>query len=188
MGTRALKDRKADLINQILDNELELFLNVAPAVTSECQRNPEAFRLMRGSSFETWSEKTLALYLDHLNDCRSHESNPVREKYAKMQKLVPCQNSSDTLTDNLEIQKRWNQEARAKYPNIFKKSGEATFAWYLRCELDTYSPVTLESYLGDLRAAYREGQNLVIETYERVARKLGYRSLDEWNERYAARG
>ena len=164
MDKDAEKNKKTDLVNEILDFELEWFLTVNPSVTSDCQRNPEAFRLMRGSHFETWSEKTLALYLDHLHDCHSQEINPVREKYAKMQKLLPCQNSSQTLTENVEIQECWNREAREKYPNVFRQGDESAFAWYLRCELDTYSSATLESYLDDLRVTSREGRNLVIET------------------------
>ena len=182
------KDRKTDLINQILDIELEWFLTVNPSITSDCQRNPEAFKLMRGSNFETWSEKTLALYLDHLHDSQRGEGNLVREKYAKMQKLLPCENSSPTLNDNIKIQERWNQKAREKYPNIFRQGDGAGFAWYLRCELDTYSPATLESYLSDLKAASREERNLVIETYARIAKKLGHSSLDEWDKKRVAKG
>jgi len=182
------KDRKTDLIDQILDIELEWFLSVNPSITSDCQRNPEAFKLVRGSNFETWSEKTLALYLDHLRDSQSQARNLVREKYAKMQKLLPCENSSLTLNDNIKIQERWNQEAREKYPSIFRQGNGAGFAWYLRCELDTYSPPVLESYLNDLRAASREERNLVIETYDRIARKLGHSSLDEWQRKRGVTG
>ena len=178
---------KTDLINQILDIELDWFLNVNPTITADCQRNPDAFKLMRGSNFETWSEKTLALYLTHLHDSRSEERNLVREKYAKMQGSIPCQNSSQTLTDNLEIQQRWNQEAREKYPHILRQGDESGFAWYLRCELDTYSPAVLESYLQDLKAAVRKQQNLVIETYERIAQKLGHASLDDWHRQKEGR-
>ena len=180
------KDSKTDLINQILDIELEWFLNVNPGTTADCQRNPAAFKLMRGSNFETWSEKTLALYLEHLGDAQSQGENLVREKYAKMEKLLPCENSSQTLHDCVEIQERWQEEARDKYPHIFRQGEGMGFAWYLRCELDTYSPAVLESYLNDLKEASRKKRNLVIETYERIARKLGHSSLDDWHQKRAA--
>jgi hypothetical protein len=176
-------DKKTDLIDRTLDIELEWFLNVNPVITSECQRNPEAFRLMRGSNFETWSERTLTLYLEHLRDAQSQGRNLMREKYAKMQKLIPCQNSSPTLDSNVAIQERWQQEAKDRYPGIFRQEEGASFAWYLRSELDTYSPAVLESYLNDLKTASLEGKNLVIETYERIARKLGHSSLDEWHQK-----
>jgi hypothetical protein len=61
---------KLGLIQQILDIELAWFLTVNPQLTSECQKHPEAFKLMRQSPFETWSEQTLALHLVHLIDAQ----------------------------------------------------------------------------------------------------------------------
>jgi hypothetical protein len=183
MAKDSSHDKKTDLIDRTLDIELEWFLNVNPVITSECQRNPEAFRLMRGSNFETWSERTLTLYLEHLRDAQSQGRNLMREKYAKMQKLIPCQNSSPALDSNVAIQERWQQEAKDRYPGIFRQEEGVSFAWYLRSELDTYSPAVLESYLNDLKTASLEGKNLVIETYERIARKLGHSSLDEWHQK-----
>jgi len=188
MANLTPSDGKTDLINRVLDIELEWFLHVNPTITADCQRNPDAFKLMRGSNFETWSEKTLALYLAHLHDSQSEARNLVREKYAKIQGSIPCQDPSQALTDNLELQQRWNQEAREKYPHILRQGDETGFAWYLRCELDTYSPAVLESYLEDLKAASREQQNLVIETYDRIARKLGHASLDEWQSKKEGQG
>jgi len=186
MTEETKKDRKADLINQILDIELQWFLTVNPTIISECQQNPDAFKLIRSSHFETWSEETLALYLEHSAEAQKEERNLVREKYAKMQKLIPCQNSSDTLNESVAIQERWQQEAREKYPHVLREGGGTGFSWYLRCELDTYSPATLDSLVNDLRAASREGRNLVIETYGRIAKKLGYSSLEEWNRKQKA--
>jgi len=104
MTKEAPRDRKNDLINRILDTELKWFLTVNPTLTSECQQHPEAFKLMRSSAFETWSEETLVLYLEHLIDAQS------------------------------------------------------------------------------------KGRNLVIETYDRIAKKLGHSSLEEWHQKRAARG
>jgi hypothetical protein len=180
MAKEEPRNKKADLIDRVLGIELEWFLNVNPGTISECQRSPAAFKLMRGCNFETWSENTLALYLEHLRDAQSQGKNLMREKYAKMEKLLPCENSSSILTENLAIQEGWQQEARDKYPRILKRGDGAGFNWYLRCELDTYSPAVLESYLNDLKEASREERNLVIETYQRIAIKLGHNSLDEW--------
>ena len=176
------------LINQILEIELDWFLTVNPTLTSECQQHPEAFKLMRSSTFETWSEDTLVLYLEHLVDARSKGRNLMREKYAKIAKLAPCENFSSVPNECVEIQERWQEEARHKYPRIFREGAEGEFASYLRCELDTYSPAVLESYLNDLKAALLEGRNLVIKTYDRIAKKLGYSSLEEWHQQRAVTG
>ena len=188
MTKEAPRDRKTNLINRILDIELQWFLSVNPTLTSECQQHPEAFKLIRSSAFETWSEETLALYLEHLVDAQSKERNLVREKYAKMQKSIPCQNLSNALNESVEIHDRWQKEAREKDPRIFREGTGIGFALYLRCELDTYSPAVLESYVNDLKAASLEGRNLVIETYDRIAKKLGHSSLEEWHQKRAAKG
>jgi len=187
MAKETAKGGKTDLINKVLDIELEWFLTVNPTLTAECQQHPKALKLMRSSAFETWSEESLALYLEHLADARSKGRNLMKEKYAKIQKSIPCENYSDTLKDSVEIYKSWQEEARGKYPRIFRE-GAAGFAWYLRCELDTYSPTVLESYFNDVKAASLEGRNPVVETYDRIAKKLGYSSLEEWHQKLEAKG
>lgn len=176
------EDRKPGLINQILEIELEWFLTVNPQLTAECQQHPEVFRLMRGSGFGTWSEETLALYLEHLVAAQSEGRNLLREKYAKIENSMPCINTSQVLNDSVEIQERWQKEMTEKYPRMFREEAAAGFSWYLRCELDTYSSAVLESYLNDLKSALLGGRNLAIEAYDRVAQKLGFSSLEEWSQ------
>ena len=53
------------------------------------------------------------------------------------------------------------------------------FRRYLRCELETLSPATLELYAGEIRRARREGRNLVLERHRWLARLLGKGSLEE---------
>ncbi len=179
-------DKKTGLIDNILAIELGWFLTVNPTITSDCQRNPDAFKMMRGSHFETWPETTLALYLTHIESAREQGRNLVREKYGKMQQLFPITNSSDTLSEIVSIQEAWQRETREQYPAILRPGDGEGFSWYLRCELDTYSPEVLASYLADLKTARAEGRNLVTETYDHLARKLGHHSLDEWQKKKAA--
>ncbi|MFC2041634.1 DUF4125 family protein, partial [Chloroflexota bacterium] len=174
---------KSDLLSQILAIELGWFLTVNPQVTSECQQHPEAFNLMRGSSFETWSEKTLALYLEHLLDAQDKERNLVREKYAKIQGSIPCENESPALIKSVEIEEGWHKETASKYPNIIREEAEPMFAIYLKCELDTYSPRVLEAYYKDRLKAKDEGRNLTIETFNNMAKKLGYSSVEDMSQK-----
>ncbi|MFC1939498.1 DUF4125 family protein [Chloroflexota bacterium] len=174
---------KPDLISRILAIELGWFLTVNPQITSECQQHPEAFNLMRGSSFETWSEKTLELYIEHLLDAQDKDRNLVREKYAKLQGLMPCENESPALVKSVEIEKDWHRETASKYPNIIKEEAGPMFLKYLRCELDTYSQRVLESYYKDRLKAKEEGRNLTTETYNNIARKLGYSSVEEMSQK-----
>jgi len=185
MSTSEPSDRQQEVIEQILEIELGWFLTVNPEITAECQRHPEAFKVMRRSNFLTWSLTTLESYLEHLHTAAGEEHNLVREKYAKMQAAIPCQNDSQTLRDIMAIQERWQQAAREQYPAIFQEDSKASFAWYLRCELDTYSPAVLESYHGDVARAAARGRNLIIETYDNLARGLGFASLGAWHREKA---
>ncbi|MFC1985610.1 DUF4125 family protein [Chloroflexota bacterium] len=175
-------NKKSDLISQILEIELQWFLTVNPQITAECQQHPEAFRLMRGSAFETWSEKTLALYLEHIVDAQDKGRNLVREKYAKIQGSIPCENESPALNNSLEIEEEWFGETANKYPNMVREEAGPMFLRYLQCELDTYSPQVLEAYYEDRSGAKAEGANLAIETYGNIAKKLGYSSVEEMNQ------
>ena len=181
MSTSDSSDRQTEVIEQILEIELGWFLTVNPEITTECQRHPEAFKVMRRSSFLTWLLPTLESYLEHLHTAAGEERNLVREKYAKMQAAIPCRNESQTVRDTIAIQERWQQAAREQYPTIFQENPKASFAWYLRCELDTYSPAVLESYHGDVARAEASGRNLIIEPYDNLALNLGYASLDVWH-------
>jgi hypothetical protein len=125
-------DRKSALIGRILEIELDWFLTVNPQLTAECQQHPKTFKLIRESIFETWSEKTLRLYLENLIGAQSKGRNLMKEKYAKMENLMPCVNISPTIYEITKIEERWQKEALSKYPQVFKRGAGEGFATYLR--------------------------------------------------------
>ena len=181
-------DRKSELIGKILEIELQWFLTVNPELTAECQQHPETFKVIRESIFETWSEKTLSLYLEQLVDAQNNGKNLMREKYAKIDNMIPCVNISPTIYDIVKIEECWHKEAMDKYPHVFRREAGKGFVTYLQCELDAYSQATLESYMNNLAMALAEGRNLVIEGYTRIAQKLGYSSLRVWNQQARSSG
>ncbi len=138
---------------------------------------------MRGSSFEVWSEKTLSLYLEHLLDAQDKERNLVREKYAKIQGSMPCENESPALIKSVEIEEDWHKETASKYPNIIREESGPMFLRYLRCELDTYSPRVLRAYYEDRKRAKAGGINLTTETFNNIAKKLGYSSVEDMSQK-----
>ena len=183
MSEKVPAEAKSDLIERILEIELQWFLTVNPHITAECQEHPEVFKLMRQSPYETWSARTLTLHLEHFIDAQDKGRNLVREKYAKMEGSMPCVNTSPALQKSVEIEERWFEETQEKYPNIVGAAGGKGFQRYLGCELDTFSQETLDSYYQDRLAAEKEGRNLVIEAYDGIAKKMGYKSIDEWNQK-----
>ena len=182
MSEKTSANSKPDLVEMILEIELPWFLNVNPQLTAECQEHPEAFKLMRQAPFETWSDQTLALHLKHISNAKSKDRNLIREKYAKIENSMPCVNLSPALNHSVDIEENWFKEATAKYPNIIIDAAREQFVTYLRCELDTFSQDTVDSYYKDRSEAKAEGKNLIVETYNIIAKKLGYNSIDEWNK------
>ena len=175
-------ESKAELIDQILTAEFDMFQRVPTMTPTACQESEGGFRLMRGSAFETWSEATLESYLDDLLTALQENRNLLTEKYARMDDLIPPINLNPLIDDIVKIESEWQAEARRKYPHILG-GGEVCnaggFEIYLRGELETYSDQTLELYYQDLMQALREGRNLSEERYGNMSVKLGYSSLEE---------
>lgn len=175
-------DRKAELIEEILRLEFDMFQRVPTASPTVCQESEGGFRLVRGSGFETWSEPTLEAYRNDLLQAMEDGRNLLTEKYARMDDLIPCLNFNPIIEDILKIETEWQTSARGKYPHILG-GGEACqaegFDIYLRGELETYSDQTLDLYYQDLSQALREGRNLAEERYLGMSRRLGYSSLEE---------
>jgi len=87
----------------------------------------------------------------------------------------------------IEIETRWQNELIEKYPNIFKTkvngSKGLNFEKYLKSELETYPPLTIEYYFRDVSNAEKEGRSLALEGYEYMFKELNYSSLEEANQK-----
>ena len=87
----------------------------------------------------------------------------------------------------IEIETRWQNELIEKYPNIFKTkvngSKGLNFEKYLKSELETYPPLTIEYYFKDVSNAENEGKNLSLEGYKYMFKELNYSSLEEANQK-----
>ena len=179
---------KAEVIEDILKLELEMFKQVHTAAPISCQENTDAFVLVRGAAFANWSEQTLACYLQDLQAARQEGRNLMTEKYARMDNLIPCLNDSPLIDDIMAIEIEWEKEVRAKYPHVvgrpFQEGAEteaemAHFKNYLRSELETYSDDTLLSYYTNLLAAVGNSENLAEKTFAAIFRRRGFSSLAE---------
>nr|MDO8100516.1 DUF4125 family protein [Candidatus Njordarchaeota archaeon] len=171
-----------DLIDKILKIELDWFLSVKTRYPSRCQEHPSAFKLVRRSNYELWSEETLKAYLDHILKANFERRNLMTEKYAKMNNIVPILSSNPLVNRIVEIEGEWAKKTFERYPHAFVVRSVQGFITYLRCELETYSDRTLELYYDNLERARKEGRNLVEEKYLNLFKKLGYESLDEVEE------
>ncbi|MBN2028502.1 MAG: DUF4125 family protein, partial [Actinobacteria bacterium] len=81
---------KEELIAEILDIEWDMFTSVqARDGGASCQEDRRSFHIIRAADFLTWSEATLASYLNDLKTAQDRGRNPMTEKYARMEGIIP---------------------------------------------------------------------------------------------------
>ena len=187
-----MSDKHNDIINQIIEIELEMFLAV-PSRDNSCQKDPKTFRLHRKVQFMPWSDKTLLSYLNDLNSARLDDRNLMTLKYTLMEdsSRIP---GPDPLPDPLiekivACQLEWQKEMFLKYPRIMSRArplekstssaAMTSFKTYLENELKTYSSKTLSSLYQDITSKQKSSKNMAEETYELLAQNAGYPSLKE---------
>ena len=179
---------RESLLREIIDRELAMFLATPnEGGISACQQRPETFRVMRRMAHEVHDDATLASYLDDLRRAEEEGRNFMLEKYARMDERMPPLTQSPLPEEIADAEAAFLEEAARRFPHAIKRNGSDMFRRYLRCELETLSPATLELYAGEIRRARREGRNLVLERHRWLARLLGKGSLKERiNERNRA--
>ncbi|MBE0480223.1 MAG: DUF4125 family protein [Dehalococcoidia bacterium] len=183
-----MSDEHERLLKQVVDLELRMFLALEPAIPSACQEQPQTFKLMRKGSHYVLSEDTLKSYLADLEEAVDENRNLMALKYARIDNLIPPLSENPLIDTIVEIEGRWLAELAVKYPLTFKGRSDYAAGVYLRSELETYSPATLELYYRDLSRASDEGRNLTEERYTCIFRETGYESIDEMEKERAAAG
>lgn len=73
------------LIDDILDMELAMFLDVPSDGQRVCQQYPERFKFHRHLQFSIWSTGTLSCYRKDLRRARQNGANLMTIKYARTQ-------------------------------------------------------------------------------------------------------
>ena len=182
-----------ELIQQILQTELEMFLAVQAREPVSCQQDPEGFRMNRAAQFSVWSDQTLASYKDDLEQAVEQDRNLMTLKYARMENLIPKLHD-DILVDNLidqivAVQVAWQKEMMARYPYMMKRGRPldeeeealqtTSFVNYLRGELETYSADTLAHLYRDVTDNQANDQNMTQAIYEYLVKSHGYGSIEE---------
>ncbi|BHH86248.1 DUF4125 family protein [Desulforhopalus sp. 52FAK] len=164
-----------ELIAQIVESELKMFLAVPGDGSGNCQQNPDAFKVHRKAQFCLWSEETLSSYLNDLKTAETNSDNLMTKKYAIIQGLIPKTNTSKHLEDILKIQMKWQEEMLNNHPQFKGKTRPLTddeaatqlvsFKSYAEGELQTYSEKTLELLHADLKQLADDGINGSLKIY-----------------------
>ena len=168
---------KEGLLKEIANVEYNFFKRINME-NEECKRE-KTFKRMRIVRFYPLSVNTLESYLNDLKMASVNNTNPLREKYICIDKHLPVENP---LIDRIvEIESRWMNELREKYPHIFVNKGDE-FKTYLKCELATFSKETLKLYHEDVANMKDNGINMAEVSYTYLFKKIGYNSLQEAEE------
>ncbi len=180
---------KLEIIDEIIQRELVMFLSVSSVAQSPCQQHPEQFELHRRAQFSCWSKETLASYLQDLTKAWETGANLMTLKYARMDNLIPPLNTNPLMDTILGHQCAWQQSMIEKYPGIMtggrplsrKEDSEmmTSFETYLRGELETYSDSTLALLNKDILDKHAQGISMAEEIYTWLVKEMGYGSLDE---------
>ena len=174
---RSVVDRR-DLLREIIERELKMFVNVRnEGGTADCQKTPDAFRLMREMTLCVQSDAVLASYLQDLVRAETEERNLMTEKYARMDNRIPPLKSNEAIGEIVDAESRWRDSLRREFPHVLLEDGRERFRRYLSCELETWSDQTLEGYRSLVTEARKQGRNLARERYELLMERLGFRSL-----------
>jgi hypothetical protein len=184
---------KDELIDQILELELAMFLSVSAREPVSCQQDPEGFRMTRAAQFSVWSEQALASYRLDLEQAAAQGRNLMTLKYARMEGLIPKLHD-DTLVENLidrivALQVEWQKVMIARYPYLMRRGrpledGDeglltTSFVDYLRGELETYSEDTLAHLYRDMTDSRHAGRNWTEAIYLHMVKSHGYGSIEE---------
>ena len=179
-NTNSRKQKK--LLKKIVNIELGMFQKIRTIEPSLCQDLPETFEIMREMNHSALSLESLKSYLNDLKLALSKKRNLLTEKYARMNNTIPPLNKNPIIKKIVLIEADWMGQLSQKYPTSIKYRAKH-FTNYLSCELETYSDDTLGLYYNDILCAKRENRNLAEERFTYLFSKLGYKSIQEAEDR-----
>jgi len=156
------------IIDDILKRELVMFAGVRIVTLAQSRETPNTFGCARRTSLEVLSSDTLKAYHGDLLEAERAGLNLIELRYGRMNNLVGCLNINPMIDEIIDIETRWVRELGDRYPGVSAEALDSGAMFPLRCELETFSDRTLESYYDDVLAADAVGRNLAEERYDRA--------------------
>lgn len=195
-------------IEKLIQLEWEAFDQVKnEGGRADCQEDWNTFSIMRKSQYLTWTEPMLISYIHDFKEANQKGWNLMTEKYGRMMESTnPLKyeqvkaalpfidlEKKAVIEEIVAVQVGWMEEFAKQYP---KAAGNArsihtfedhewntSYETYLRGELGTYSPSTLEQYGRFIVELSRTGKNLSEMIMGNTALLYGYQSLKEMEEK-----
>lgn len=180
MELKMTEKERDKLLAEIVERELGMFL-AAPSQggPSQHQERPDAFRIMRLMTHSAHGEKFLRSYLGDLRQAQKKGRNFTVEKYGLLDELIDSLSDNPLIDEIADAETSFLTEAAQLHPGIIKAAGSEMYKNFLRCELRTLSPQSLELYAEEMREAKRAGANPALERHNWLARKLGKPTLSD---------
>lgn len=185
-----MKSKNNDIINEIVECELIMFLSVPAEGDPACRESPDNFRMHRSAQFSSWSEDTLSSYLKDLETAEIKGRNLMTYKYARMDELIPSENNNPLIESIISAQISWQKQIIEEYPKLMQNGRgltddddsvlEVSFERYLRAELESYSERTLELLSADVNVYIKDGVNMSERIYLNLVRNYGLETLDNF--------
>ena len=206
--TDSLKRKHADLVDEIVATEWELFDKVInEGGRADCQDNWDTFSKMRKSQYLTWNVDMLESFLDDMKTAKAHGWNLIMEKYARMEESTAPEKYAE-LVDKLperdeqtraiveeivKFQVGFMEEFAEDYPKVAGTARsihtyedtpyDTSYETYLRGELLTYSERTLQLYGRYVVEHVQNEKNIAKEIMTNTALLYGYKSLEDLEEK-----
>ena len=200
---------KEKIILEIIELEWDMFSKVNNiGGMAPCQEDYKTFKIMRAGQAEAWTELLLQSYYDDRVQAKVQSRNLMTEKYARMMEstfleeykkiagMLPVVDNRtlDLIERILCINLNWKVKTAEKYPNLTKRGRViytkddscyvTSFETYLRGELRTYSPNTIELYYDMTLEYWNRGENIEEIYLLNTVKKYSYDSL-EMAEKFA---
>ncbi len=189
-------------VDELLEIEWDMFKNVNNVGGKAfCQNDYTTFSIMRKSQYLAWNEAIRESYLNDLKTAKSEQRNLLAEKYARMMyythkddydnikhQLPTVTDETYSLIDELaNIHHNMEVAFREKFPNIRSRGRDTekgtTANIYLKGELATYSPTTLNLIKEYVCSLEKENKNIIEDIHLYTVKFYGYNSLEEVENR-----
>lgn len=202
---------KEKLIAEIIALEWPMFSGVHNAGgKASCQMDPETFQIMRSSQYKSWSQPLLESWHKDLEEARAGGRNLASEKYARMMertfpeeyaalahRLPPVgEDEKRKINEIVAIHLDWKEALDRKYPHLSEQGrplrasedilyGTPSLETYMRSELKTYSPRTIDLYHEETLRRKEENRSEAEENLLNQVRQYGYEDLKSADEYFA---
>ena len=196
--------QKEELLNQILPIEWQMFSKVNEGIAQQasCQQMPRTFVIMRAAQALSWTVAVMESYLEDLTRAAHEGRNIMTEKYGRMMQQQGLSLASgpscfpdvspdvqETIEQIVETSLEWRRQVSERFPKLVERgrvmaaddemNGAVSFETYLRGELETYSPKTVDLYAHMVEIAETAGVNLEEECLRNMVSAYGFQSIEE---------